>query len=263
MDSPDIKTEPAIGKDRVVKLDEPLEFKVHSYGFNRLNKVQKEGSLIKSAAYGDLAAKIQKSTKFQLNPLLRENLQVENEEKRRIDERVNEKFALLAEQTKKDAEAAGYQEGLKRGHEEAFKKFQKDADDRIQKLTTLIEELESQKAKITEANEKIFLEIIYKIARAVLLKELSADKEYILRLVKELSSTLELKEYIRISVHPRDMESIAQIREELKKSFENLKNIHIVASESVKSGGCMVETELMAIDARVDTQLQKIYESVL
>src|SRR4051794_20746594 len=66
----------------------------------------------------------QKDTRFSLSSLLRKPLSVEEEERRAIEEKVRARVSSMADEVREKAHAGGYQEGLKKGYEEAFRRFQ-------------------------------------------------------------------------------------------------------------------------------------------
>ena len=44
---------------------------------------------------------------------------------------------------------------------------------------------------------------------------------------------------------------------------ENIKNVHVVEDSSVDRGGCIVETDFGAIDARISSQLAELETKIL
>ncbi|MEK6706371.1 MAG: FliH/SctL family protein [Bdellovibrionota bacterium] len=203
-----------------------------------------------------------KNLRFKPSDLLRDPLAIEEEERRLIEERVRAGVDSLAAVAKKTAAEAGYQEGLCKGHEEAFQRFKREADERLSKLSTLINELEGAKEQIFHANEQFLIELIYRIARMVLLRELKADRGYVVRLAKMLIERVGARENITVRISQEDLDTIELLKDGLAKNFADIKNINIEASTQVKGGGCMLETEWNAIDASVETQLQGIYNSL-
>jgi flagellar biosynthesis/type III secretory pathway protein FliH len=97
----------------------------------------------------------------------------------------------------------------------------------------------------------------------VMLKDLSADREYLLRLTRELVERVGVKDNIRIRLNQNDMESMRLVRENLESTVGTMKNLHIEESREVETGGCIVETEWNAIDASIETQLQGIHRALV
>ena len=220
--------------------------------------------------YGPLAAtdperndRSQKDRRFSLNPLLKSPLSVEQEERRVMEEKVRARIQTLADSAKAEAAELGYAAGLKKGFEEAFKKFKDESAESLAKFNQLVSEAEFAKVEIFRANERFLIELVFRIARMVLLKEISEDKEYILRIAKELVSRVGARDNITIRINTEDAKKIEMLKESLEKAYGHLTNLNIEASTQVSRGGCQIETEWSAIDASVETQLQRVYESLI
>jgi flagellar assembly protein FliH len=210
----------------------------------------------------DRTEKAQKDRRFSLNPLLRGPLSVEEEEQRVIEARVQEKIEEMAEAARLKATDEGYQAGLKKGFEEAFRKFQLDSSKNLEILTQLAQSAEGAKEEIFKANERFLIDLVFRIARMVLIKELSVDRDYIFRLAKELVNRVGVRDNITLMLNSEDAQSVYSLKEGLEKSFGELKNLNIEISTQVERGGCRLETEWNAIDANIDTQIKGIYDAL-
>lgn len=239
------------------------------YTFPRIRKEGEGSYATTKAKYGPLAAgdpdrhvRSQKDARFSLNPLVREPLSIEEEERRMVEDRVRERVGAVAEQAKAEAAKVGYQEGLKKGHEDAYRQFQEEGGARLARLDETLSALEGAKSEIFHANEQFLMEMVFRIARVVVLRELTTDKEYVLRLSKELLDRVGVRENISIRVNPEDVGTIGMLREGLEKFLGGLKNVNIEPSPAVKRGGCMIDTEWNALDASIETQLNGVYEAL-
>jgi flagellar assembly protein FliH len=152
--------------------------------------------------------------------------------------------------------------GLAKGHAEAFQRFKEEADVRISRLDQLLTEFEGAKSSIFQANERFLMDMIYRISKMILLRELTTDKQYILRLVSEALNHVGAKEHIHIRVHPRDLETIGLIQDEVRKKLGDVKNIQIDEDPTLESGGCKMETEWSYLDSSVDTQLKRLFDAL-
>ena len=209
------------------------------------------------------ASSARKDNRFSLNSLQRDPLTVEEEARQLLAAKVREQVATIAEEVRKKAAQEGYRDGLAKGHEEAFMTFKAEAAERVAAFEKLVQSLDATKADIFAANEKYLLEMIFRIARMVLLRDLKTDPEYLVRLTRELVERVGVRDHIRIRIHPDDAATLEQIREGLEKSFGALKNLNLETSPAVGRGGCLLETEWNAIDATIETQLKGIHSSLV
>lgn len=257
-------------KARVVKQEEPFSASVRSFSAPDFHQQTHRSYPDVKARFGALAAtdpdrsaKSQKDRRFSLNELARGPLSVEEEERNVIEEQVRTRIATLSDEVRQKGFQAGYADGAKEGHAEAFEQFQKDAASRIQGFDQLLGELEAAKEDVFRANERFLIELVFRVSRMVVLQELKTDPQYVLRLTRDLIERVGVRENIRIRVNPKDKETIGMIKDNLDQIFGGLKNVNIEASSQVAGGGCLLDTEWNAIDASIETQLRGVYEALI
>lgn len=265
-----VQTDPSLRSSRVVKMEQGVVHRVEDFQMPILQELGKGDYSVVRSKFGSLAqtdddypVRDQKDRRFNLSQLVRTHLAVDQEERRALDQRVNEKLELMAEETRIEAEKQGYQQGFKKGFDEANKDFSAQALNRIQRLENLILEFEEAKQLIFKSNERFLIDLVYRISKMILLKELSVDRDYILRLVGELVQRLETRENISIKINPDDAESIGMIKGYLEKIFGSMRNLSVEVSNQVQLGGCLIETDWNAIDASIETQMREIYDALL
>lgn len=211
----------------------------------------------------DRAAKSKKDSQFTLNPLLRQALSVEQEERRVIEEKVRAQVDSLRDQVLEEARKEGYAAGLRKGFEESSQRMQVQAVDTIKKFEKFLNDLDNAKVDIFQANERFLIELVFRIARKILLKELSVDKDYILRLARELVNQVGARDKITLRISPDDMQRIEDLRMDLVEKFHELKNLTIEASSQIPEGGMRVETDWNSIDTDVNSQIDRLYQALL
>jgi flagellar assembly protein FliH len=62
-------------------------------------------------------------------------------------------------------------------------------------------------------------------------------------------------------MNPSDLKFIQETRTQLSNMIENVDHVSLEAAENIQSGGCIIETDLGEIDARIEKQLQAVKES--
>jgi flagellar assembly protein FliH len=255
---------------RVVKLETGGAPQIRAFAFNQLKQAGKGDYQTVKSKYGPLAAtdedrhsKSPRDSRFSINPLLRDPLSVETEERRVIDERVRVQIEDIKEQSSAEGAERGYQAGLKKGYEEAFAQFKTESVDRLQAFEGLLKSFEGMKHEMFKANERFLLESIFRISKMVMLKELQTDDKYLLRLCSELVERVGTKDNITVRLSPQDQKTIEMLRDELPKAMGEMKNLRFEVSDQIVDGGCSIETQWSAIDASIDTQLRGIYEALI
>jgi len=67
---------------------------------------------------------------------------------------------------------------------------------------------------------------------------------------------------ITIRVNSEDFDYIENIKQGFAAKFRELHSIKLVSDLSIERGGCLLETQYGDIDARIGTQLEKIFQSL-
>ena len=255
---------------RILKLEESHDPQVRPYQYDLLKQAGRHDYQVIKAKCGPLAAtdpdkvkKPKRDSRFSLSPILRGPLAIEDEEKRSIDERVKKHIESVADEVKNKARDEGYQEGLKKGHQEAYQKLREESAERLGKFDGFLNSCENAKKEIFKENENFLIAMVFEIAKMIVLKEVKADKDYILRLAANILEHMGVKENITIKINPEDKDIVTTLNQRLNEAFGKLENLKIEESETVKGGGCIVETQWNAVDASIGTQLKSIAETLL
>ena len=266
-----VKAEP-VKTERITvsELDSNVDLHVEQFTVSSFKKTGVDNYPEISDKFGPLAVtdprradRRQKDRRFSLNPLLRDPLSVEQEEQRAIDEKVRVLVESLSIEARKGAEEIGYQIGLKKGSEEAVSRVQGQANESLLRFQQLVAEMENVRVDIFRANEKFLVSLIFRIAKMVTLKDLAMDPEYVLRLTKDLVENAGVQSNTILKINSEDEKFISSIKENLFKTFGEMRNLNIEVSSKVTRGGCRIETEWNAIDANIEEQFKRIEEALL
>jgi flagellar assembly protein FliH len=263
-----ISEEEAFSKaPRVVKTSQPVERRVQDFRMTDLKNsstpsAQRGFTGTPAQAPSRQAPEARRDQRFMMSELARNALSITQDEENLIEERVSQKLNELSEQTRAEAFTQGHAEGLKKGHDEALVEFQAESAKRLEQLDALIAAMDGAKGELFEANREFLMNVVYRISKAVLLKEISADREYLLRLSRELIERSGLRDNLTLKIHPSDAESVEMLKQGLLQSFSSLRNLTIELSDHVNAGGCILETEWGAIDASLETQLSQVLSTL-
>jgi flagellar assembly protein FliH len=149
------------------------------------------------------------------------------------------------------ARQAGYEDGYRDGLValEGFKQsFAAQATAQVgalvQGMDAAFDALEAQLAEAVTATA-------VRVARQVLRHELSVQPEVVARVAGEaVSAVLLSARQIAVHVHPQDLPLVAEGAGELLQS----RGARLVAEPTIQRGGCRIESDLGAVDARVESR---------
>lgn len=256
--------------ETIIKVAERANPSVQDFQIEDIQENGRHDYSAVKAKYGPLAAsdpdrvaKSQKDRRFVLNSLLRDPLSVEQEERRAIEESVRDRVSALTDEAKSLGYNEGFKEGLQKGHEEALQRFRVENSPKVEQLDLMIKSAEAAKNEIFKANERFLIELIFSIAKKMILKELNIDKEYLIRLANELIHRVGVRENIKLTIHPDDAEILEALEHGIKQNYSQLENLNIDISNQASRGGCRIESEWNVIDAKIDAQLEAIHDTLI
>ncbi len=156
-----------------------------------------------------------------------------------------------AESIKDVARKEGYQAGIDLA--------QKDLED----LKSKFAEFFNYKEEVYEKVSECILDIAVEISRKIINKNIEADREYILPIIKGVVEEINKTENkITLKVMPKDVEIVRDKVSEIFSGNYFEAKISVVPDSDVKDGGVIVETSNGLIDASIDTQLTIIEKAL-
>lgn len=166
-----------------------------------------------------------------------------------------------AQSRAKEIEKSAFIEGFSKGEKAGMEAGVKRVEPVMNSLGQCLSELARAKRELSLAAEKEIVDLAMAVARKVLCYEVSTDREVAKRILKE--ALKKVKDYgrVRVRMNPTDIEYLEQLRRQGTSPFEDVEDVVFIPDEMILNGGCIVETELGEIDARIDKQLEAIEEA--
>ncbi len=219
----------------------------------KASKIEEDG---RQAAFLEL-----QSSKQQINLEL-ERLKVESEREIERGKFEAEKMIKEAELKVSEIEHEAYKKGYDAGREEGYKEGQAEVMRLIDRLGTIVSTAVDIRDDIIKSSEKLMTEMILMIARKVIKDEIVERREVVINNIKEAIRRVKDRDRIDIRVNFADLDMTTAHKDELIKMMESLKKVNIYEDSRVERGGCIIETDVGAIDAKISTQLDAIEEAI-
>jgi type III secretion protein L len=116
--------------------------------------------------------------------------------------------------------------------------------------------------ELTKSWEETMLRLSVRVAEKIIGEQLRLHPDTIVEIVREVLKGTRPGKHLVIQVNEAEAQQVRVRIDRLKELLSGSSEIEIVSSASVRPGGCVVESELGIIDARLETQL-KCLEEVL
>lgn len=150
--------------------------------------------------------------------------------------------------------AEAYQRGLAAGEVASAQRAQARLDPALASFSSIVAELFGTRQKLRAEAEAAAVALAVEVARRVLHREVAADPEAILGLVKAAFEKCDARATKGLRLSPTDAETVRENRARL-----NLPpGLEITADRSLARGSAIFETSRGDLDASVDTQLAEI-----
>jgi flagellar assembly protein FliH len=197
------------------------------------------------------------------------------QEIRRQTRTMLELAALEAEQVRKRAHEEGRQEGQREGmclaEEEIQQRIDRTAEQlsRDQLETTLPAMISAADALAQERYrwlaewESSAVELSVAIAEKIVGRQLELHPEIAKDMLREALELAAGSPTVKLRMHPHDTQMLGSHADEVVKAMASCAEASIVPDETMTRGGCVVETQHGTVDARIESQLQRLTEELL
>lgn len=157
----------------------------------------------------------------------------------------------------KQAYARGFVQGEKAGMESGRKKVEPVLSNFHQALL----ELDRIKNEISHNAEKETVDLAMAIARKIVGCEVVTNRNVVLDVVKEALKKVVDEDKIVIRINPSEFNFVKDAKLQFSDYVDHIENITIEEDDTISNGGCVIETNLGEIDARIEKQLQALEEA--
>ena len=165
---------------------------------------------------------------------------------------VKEQIQLVVDSAKND--------GFEEGRDAGFSKLKDQVKDEMNEFKEILVAFKADTLRFFEETEKFVLRISIKIAEKILQKKLAEEDDFTVTIVKNALKTVQDSTNLVIRVNPDDYEFIKGMDSQLS---SNGSNVNLSGDDGIERGGCKIESDWGLVDARIDTQLEKIYSELV
>ncbi len=194
---------------------------------------------------------------------------------RQQGEQLLARTAIEAEEIRRRAHAeglaAGQRDGLEtakhlietRAAEIAAQQVQDKLRTALPAFQALARSLEVERDRWITHWEAAAVELSASIAEKILRHELSKRPELAVEIIQEALQLAAGQPHLTLRLHPADIDVLQGCAQEALARLAAVGDAELVPDESIARGGCLIETRHGVIDARLETQLERITRELL
>jgi flagellar assembly protein FliH len=156
-----------------------------------------------------------------------------------------------------------YKEGFDEGREAGYKDGSEEAYRLVDRMHKILDAVMQRREEILSETEQQIVELVILMTRKVVKIISENQKSVIMNNVLQALKKVKGRGNITLRVNLADVKLTTDHIQLFLQKVENIKNITVLEDSSVEKGGCIVETDFGAIDARISSQLNELEQKIL
>ena len=174
-----------------------------------------------------------------------------------------ERIIQEANVEKENIKATAHQDGYKEGQEHGFMEGQNEVNRLVERVHKIVESVMVRREEILCETEQQIVELVLLMTRKVVKIISENQKTVVLSNVLAALKKIRTRGNITLRVNTEDLKLTTAHVDEFIKRIENVNGISVIEDSSVDRGGCIVETDFGAIDARISSQLAELESKIM
>lgn len=174
-----------------------------------------------------------------------------------------EKIIQDAHLEEQKIKADAKQDGFKQGHDDGYSAGESEIERLVERLRKMVEALMLRREEILKETEQQIVELVILMTRKVVKIISETQKTAIMSNVLAALKKVKSRGNVILHVNLEDLKLATANADEFIKRVENIQGITVVEDSTVEKGGCVVETDFGAIDARISSQLSELEEKIM
>ena len=154
-------------------------------------------------------------------------------------------------------------EGFEQGSQEGFEKGSAEVERLIERMHKILEAVMQRREEILQDTESQIVELVILMARKVIKILSENQKNVIMANTVAALRKVKTRGNVTLRVNIEDVKLTTAHADEFIQHVENVQGITVQEDSSVEKGGCIVETDFGAIDARISSQLTELENKIL
>ena len=121
----------------------------------------------------------------------------------------------------------------------------------------------AERQEILDETEQQIVDLVLLMTRKVVKVISENQRTVVMNNIVQALRKVKGRGDVTIRVNMADVELTTEHTNDFIQAVENIKNISVIEDSSVDRGGCIVETDFGAIDARISSQLTELEQRIL
>ena len=154
-------------------------------------------------------------------------------------------------------------DGFREGHEKGYQSGLDEINRLIDRMHRMVEAVMFRREEILKDTEQQIVELVILMTRKVVKIISETQKTTIMSNVLAALKKVKTRGVVTLHVNLEDLKLATSNVDEFIKRVENIEGITVIEDSTVEKGGCIVETDFGAIDARISSQLSELEDKIM
>lgn len=181
---------------------------------------------------------------------------------RKAEERAKE-ITQEAELKRDKITGDAYKDGFDKGSEDGYSQGKQEAQRLVDRLHTILEKTIDKRQEILDETEQQIVELVLLISRKVVKTISENQRSVVMQNILQALRKVKGRGEVTIRVNLADLDLTTEHTKDFMQAVESVKNITVAEDSSVERGGCIIETDFGAIDARISSQMNELEQKIL
>ena len=196
---------------------------------------------------------------FTMSDPIRLQTGIDKIEEASLESRVENLVLDRLKEIQESAHEQAFALGLEEGRIKAFQAHSEEIKKALSDFELLVKKMSEMKNEILKFNESSMIDLIFQVGKSLALKELQADRDAILNLIRRAVEENSSDEKITIHLSQEQFDFIETLKKGDKRDFTFLKKVVFEANSTIQNGGCIIETNYGEIDATIEQRVLKLW----
>lgn len=167
-----------------------------------------------------------------------------------------------ADQIRQQARRDGRQDAARDAEEAIQGKIEQQLQFLVPAISEAVVEVQRERTAWLRRWEQNVVTLAVAIAERVIRREVTAQPEISLDLLREALQMAAGMGKLRVHLHPQDRAALASNLAMVVAEMNQLAPTELIADEAITPGGCRVDTDYGSIDQQIESQLNRIREEL-
>ncbi len=154
------------------------------------------------------------------------------------------------------------EEGEKIGRDEGFGEGRKELERLIQRFHSIIDKAIDKREDMVKQTETQIIDLVLLMTRKVVKVITENQRNVVINNIRQALNKLKARGEITIRVNIVDLDLATEHTQDFLDMVEKADGVRILEDSSIEPGGCIIETNLGQVDARISSQLKEIEDRI-